>query len=171
MTKLISAYDILELYRPGVTPEIAEWARESGKTIWTYGIYDKSTSPDVYRREYWQSFRDGFTEVITYWHLDSHAGYDGFNSQDGGQSRVDYGSIFADFNMGTVLTSRRQEAHDLGREDFRLLKYCRRLLEKKNYPALKAEFDTVVSKAAAGDMPAMEEARLQILKIAEKLQK
>ena len=172
LTKLISAYDVIELYRPCVTPEIVKWAKESGKAIWTYGIYDKSTSPDVYRREYWQSFRDGFTEIITYWHLESQAGYDGFDSQDGGQSRVDYGTIFADFNLGTVLTGRRQEAHDLGREDFRILKYCRQLLAKKKVPsALKAKFDTIVRKAAEGDMADMEDARLRILKIAEELQK
>ncbi len=169
--KFIEVFDIFELYRPGATPEIIKWAQESGKEIWTYGIYGKTVTPDVYRREYWQSLRDGFTEVVTYWHLESHAGGDGFNGQDGVANRVDYGSIYADLDMGTVLTSRRQEAHDLGCEDFRLGKLCLNLLKKKNNPALKAKFDAIVKKAADGDMQTMENARLELLKMAEELQK
>ena len=170
LTKLLDVYDIIELYRPGITPAIAKWAKESGKTIWTYGIYATTVQPDVYRREYWQSLRDGFTEVITYWHLESHAGGDGFNPQDGTTSRADYGSIYADLNQGTVLSSRRHEAHDLGREDFRLAEYCRRLLKKKNNPSLTAKFDMIIKKAAGGNMEDMEKARLELLQLAEALQ-
>ncbi len=171
MDKLLEVFDIFELYRPSTTPEIAKWAQNSGKEIWTYGIYGKTVAPDVYRREYWQSLRDGFTEMVTYWHLESHAGGDGLNGQDGTTNRVDYGSIFVDFDMGAVLTSRRQEAHDLGREDFRLAKFCQNLLKKKNNTALQKKFDSIVTKAANGDMQAMDDARLELLKLAEELQK
>ncbi len=170
LAKLLEFYDIIELYRPALTPEIIRWAQKTGKEIWTYGIYGKTTAPDVYRREYWQSLRDGFTEIITYWHLDQHAGGDGFNSQDGTKSRADYGSIYCDLDQGSVLTGRRQEAHDLGREDFKLAEFCRKLLEKKNDPALKRRFREIVAKGAEGDMRTMEACRAELLGLIRELQ-
>lgn len=128
-----------------------------------------TTIPDIYRREYWESLRDNFTEIITYWHLDSHAGGDGFNSQDGIRNRADYGSIYADHDMETILTSRRQEAHDLGREDFRLAEYCRRLLKQRNEPQLNRKFNAIIQKGASSGFNGMEDARLELLRFAEDL--
>ncbi len=169
INKLCEVFDIIELYRPALTPASIEWAQKSGKEIWTYGIYMNTTLPDIYRREYWESLRDNFTEIITYWHLDSHAGGDGFNSQDGLKNRADYGSIYADHDMETILTSRRQEAHDLGREDFRIAEYCRRLLKQRNEPQLNQKFNAIIQKGASSDFNGMEDARLELLRFAEDL--
>ena len=169
INKLCEVFDIIELYRPALTPASIEWAQKSGKEIWTYGIYMNTTLPDIYRREYWESLRDNFTEIITYWHLDSHAGGDGFNSQDGIRNRADYGSIYADHDMETILTSRRQEAHDLGREDFRLAEYCRRLLKQRNEPQLNRKFNAIIQKGASSGFNGMEDARLELLRFAEDL--
>lgn len=169
INKLCEVFDIIELYRPALTPASIGWAQKSGKEIWTYGIYGNTSIPDIYRKEYWESLRDNFTEIITYWHLDSHAGGDGFNSQDGIRHRADYGSIYADHDMGTVLTSRRQEAHDLGREDFRLAEYCRRLLKQRSNPSLNQKFNAIIQKGASSDFSGMEQARLELLRLAEDL--
>ena len=107
--------------------------------------------------------------MISYWHLESHAGADGFNSEDGISNRADYGSIFVDMDMDTVLTSRREEAHCLGREDYKLAEYCRAALKKKPDAALQKELDSIILKGASADMPGMEKCRLELLKLAEKL--
>ena len=167
--KLCEVYDVFELYRPALGKEQLAAAKSFNKTIWTYGIYQKTTAPEVYRREYWQSLRDGFSSMISYWHLESHAGADGFNSEDGINNRADYGSIFVDMDMDTVLTSRREEAHCLGREDYKLAEFCRSALKKKPDAALQKELDAIILKGASADMPGMEKCRLELLKLAEKL--
>lgn len=167
--KLLEVYDIIELYRPSVTPEIAAWAKNSGKIIWTYGIYGKTTAPDVYRREYWQSLRDGFSSVVTYWHLDAAAGGDGFNGNDGVQNRVDYGSMYVDYELGTALSGRREEAHELGREDYRLAKYCEKRLKQRNDPALQSEYRSIIQQGASGSMAEMDAAYARLLDLAIRL--
>ena len=171
LEKLAEVHDIIKFYRPGVEARHVKLAKKLGREIWTYGIYQKVEPPVIYRREYWQSLRDGFTPVVNYWHLDSHAGGDGFNSEDGGKSRADYGSTFMDMNMGTVLSSRREEAHLLGKEDFKLAEFCRRLLKKNPDPAMQKELDRIIARGASADMEGMEACRLKLLDLAEKLQK
>ena len=167
--KLLEVYDIIELYRPSVTPEIAAWAKNSGKIIWTYGIYGKTTAPDVYRREYWQSLRDGFSSVVTYWHLEAAAGGDGFNGNDGVQNRVDYGSMYVDYELGTALSGRREEAHELGREDYRLAKYCEKRLKQRNDPGLQSEYRSIIQQGASGSMAEMDAAYARLLDLAIRL--
>ena len=169
--KLAEVYDIFELYRPALGKEQLAAAKSVNREIWTYGIYGKTTSPEVYRREYWQSLRDGFSSMISYWHLESHAGSDGFNSEDGIKNRADYGSIFADFDMDTFLTSRREEAHALGLEDFKLATFCRNALKKKPDAVMQKKLDSIINKGANSDMEGMEECRRQLLDLAEKLSK
>ena len=171
LKKLCEVYDVFELYRPGLGKEQLAAAKACNKTIWTYGIYQKTTSPEVYRREYWQSLRDGFSSMVAYWHFEGHAGGDGFNSEDGIRNRADYGSVFVDMDMGTLLTSRREEAHALGFEDYKLAEFCRRALKKKPNAALQKELDAIILKGSGADMPGMEQCRLQLLKLAEKLAK
>ena len=83
--------------------------------------------------------------------------------------RVDHGNTYLDMEMGTYLTSKREEANMLGKEDYKLAEYCRRMLAKSPSPALKKQLDKIVSDAASGDMKSMEEARLKLLNLAEKL--
>ena len=169
LKKLSEVYDIFEFYRPFLNGELLESAKKLKKTVWTYGIYGKTVPPDVYRREYWQSFRDGFSSVVCYWHFDNHAGGDGLNSEDGTGHRVDYGSVYLDTDMGTILTGKREEAHLLGREDYKLAEFCRRRLEKLNDPALRKEFERIIEEGASANMNGMEQCRLKMLDLAEKL--
>jgi hypothetical protein len=74
-------------------------------------------------------------------------------------------------DMGTILTSKREEAHLLGREDYKLAEYCRQLLKKSPDAALEKELDNIIDAGAAShDMTAMEQCRLKLLAFAEKLQ-
>ena len=172
--KLSEVYDIFEFYRPALQKDqlaVLKKMKNWNKTVWTYGIYGKTVSPDVYRREYWQSLRDGFSSVVCYWHFDNHAGSDGLNSEDGESHRTDYGSVYLDMDMGTILSSKREEAHLLGREDYKLAEYCRQLLKKSPDASLQNEFDNIIAAGAAShDMEAMEQCRLKLLAFAEKLQ-
>lgn len=167
--KLAEVYDVFELYRPALKGAQLAAAQKLNREIWTYGIYHKTTVPEVYRQDYWQNLRDGFSSMISYWHLDEHSGGDGFNSEDGVRSRADYGSIFVDKDMGTVITSRREEAHALGLEDYKLAEFCRRILKKKPDPKMQKELDAIISRGASADMNGMEQCRLQLLKLAEQL--
>ena len=169
--KLAEFYDIFEFYRPGLGPEQLKAAKSLKKETWTYSIHGKNTAPETYRRTYWTNFRDGFTAVSAYWHHENHAGGDGFNSDDGVRNRVDYGSTYLDMELGTYLTSRREEANMLGKEDYKLAEYCRQMLKKNPSPALKKQLDMIVSAGAAGDMQSMEKNRLKLLELAEKLTK
>ena len=169
LKKLSEVYDVFEFYRPGLGKEQLKTAKSLKQEIWTYGIYQKTTPPDIYRREYWQSFRDGFSSMISYWHLEAHAGRDGFNSEDGQGGRADYGSIYADLDMGTFVSSRREEAHALGAEDYKLALFCRSMLKKTPDAALQKELDAIIRKGAGSDMKGMEQCRMQMLKLAEKL--
>ena len=169
LKKLAEVYDIIELYRPFLQERHIRAAKELPWEVWTYGIYYKTTRPMIFRQEYWQSFRDGFSSMIAYWHLESHSGGDGFNSQDGVRRQVDYGSTYMDMDLGTVVTSRREEAHLLGREDFKLAEYCRRALEKAPDPALEKELNDIVRQGASSDMTGMEQCRLKLLDLAERL--
>ena len=169
LKKLGEIYDIIELNRPVIGDRHIRLVKELPCEIWTYGIYQKTTRPDVFRREYWQSLRDGFSSMISYWHMDSHAGGDGFDSEDGVRSRVDYGSTYADMDLGTIVSSRREEAHLLGREDYKLAEYCRRLLKAKPDEALQKELETILAEGASADMDGMEQCRLKLLNLAERL--
>ena len=171
MRKLAEYYDIFEFYRPGLGPEQLKAAKSLKKTTWTYSIHGKTTLPEVFRRNYWSNFRDGFTAVSAYWHHENHAGGDGFNSVDGIRNRVDYGNVYLDMEMGTYISSKREEANMLGKEDYKLAEYCRRLLKKNPSPVLQKRLDSIVARGAAGDMKAMEDARLELLKLAVELNK
>ena len=47
--------------------------------------------------------------------------------------------------------------------------FCRRALKKKPNAALQKELDAIILKGSGADMPGMEQCRLQLLKLAEKL--
>ncbi len=127
--RLAEHTDIIEFYRPFLErrPELAALARAAGKfEFWVYHILVKSNAPLSYRRLYWQNWADDFSAVCAYWHFDSHAGGDGFNSFDGGKNTADYGVIYSDEASDQIITSRRCEAWFQGWIDFKLGQLCER---------------------------------------------
>lgn len=167
LERLAECYDIMEFYRPRLTPEIIAKAKSLPfKEIWTYSILGTSVSPAVYCGDQWKNLRDGFDGCSTFWHLDESAGRDGFdgsdNSSAGSKNFCDYGSIYIDYDNGYALTSRRETAHDLGYEDQRLVKFLR-----KRFAGDKARLSAIegIVKAAADacTMEAFERARLALL--------
>ncbi len=129
--RLAEYTDIIEFYRPYLerNPELPALARAAGEfEYWVYHILVKSNTPLSYRRLYWQNWADDFSAVCAYWHFDSHAGGDGFNSFDGGKRTADYGVIYSDEVSDQIITSRRCEAWFQGLIDFKLGKLCERYL-------------------------------------------
>ena len=104
-------------------------ARAAGEfEYWVYHILVKSNAPLSYRRLYWQNWADDFSAVCAYWHFDSHAGGDGFNSFDGAKNTADYGVVYSDEASDQIITSRRCEAWFQGWIDFKLGQLCERYL-------------------------------------------
>ena len=131
LRRLAEHTDIIEFYRPHLErkPELAALARKAGDfEFWIYHILSKGSAPLTYRRLYWQNWVDDFTAVCAYWHFDSHAGYDGFNSFDGSKNTADYGVIYSDEASDQIITSRRCEAWFQGAIDFKLARLCERYL-------------------------------------------
>ena len=174
MVRLAECYDIVEFYRPGLTPAQIAFARTLPfREFWTYSILGKETHPAPYRADYWANLRDGFREIATFWHLDEMAGGDGFDSMDayaGSQSYVDYGSVYADWDLDTVLSSRRQIAADIGFEEARLILWLRE--KAKGSESLSAQIESIVKTAAdVGTMAAMDAARESLLSLAAAIQR
>ncbi len=169
LERLSRSYDIVEFYRPGLTPEMIGFARSLPfREFWTYSILGKETGAAPYRRDYWTNMRDGFREIATYWHLDSAAGGDALDSTDmnkGGKSACDYGSVYADWDKDSLMLSRRQVAADQGFDDARLVLWLR--AKAKGDASLLARIDEIVKKATdAGSMAAMDAGRDALLSLA-----
>ena len=170
MTRLSECYDIIEFYRPGLTPARVQFAKSLPiRDFWTYSIDGKESGCGVYRSDYWENMRDGFCGITTYWQLDEMAGGDGFDSRDstnGSTSYADYGTVYTDRNMDGVVISRRQVASDMGYEDMRLIMALR--AKAKGDAALSAKVEAIVKKAAdARTMAAMDEGRAALLDLAK----
>ena len=165
LARLAECFDYLKLYRPRLTPARTAFARTLPfKDISTYSILGKSNNPAIYRRAYWENARDGFGPVASYWHLDAMAGGDGFDPTDANKRGVttDYGTVYADFDNGSVLSSRRQLASDAGYDDIRLV-YAVRERTRGN-PAKAARVEAIVKEAAdAGTMAAIEKGRAELV--------
>ena len=167
LPELMKYYDILEIYRPMFTDKLAKKLLANGKKIWTYGIYGTTTAPAVYRGDLWKNMRDGAESAASYWHLEDHAGGDGLCSIDGERSRADYGSLFADYDYGTVISSRRFEAHRQGLEDYKLFRYCKNRVRKGSAEEKKL-FD-IVKRGANGSIYDMDSCRRELLDFAASL--
>lgn len=169
--ELSKTFDIITLYRPRITPEILAIAKKNGRELWCYHILSKTNPAVAYRLMGWQNFQDGLGSAIPFWHLEFHAGGDGFNSFDKSQNSkntTDYGAVYADFNHVKIIPSRRMWAHILGFEEYRLASLCAGLIKN---PADRIELDTLVRRAVSGDDETLDKARLELLTLAEKLQK
>lgn len=170
LERLAECYDVIEFYRPNLTPAVVAKAKSLPfRELWTYSIWNKTSSPASYRRDVWENMRDGF-DVSVYWHIDRMAGGDGFDSSDTMNAAndlrtTDEGSFYFDYDSGDFLQSRRSIAHDIGHEDLKLVKALR--VKYANDAKLLAEIRRTVKEAAdKGTMAAMDEAREKLLKIA-----
>ena len=166
LRRLEECVDVIEFYRPNLNPGMIARTKDFRFEYWTYDILCSTVSPSVYRRDMWMNMRDGFRELTPYWHLVDMAGGDGFDPTDAsskdGRNKTDYGSIYADFDNASALTSRRQTANDLSYEDARLI-----LMQRKRHAgdaARLAEVERLVKAAAdKGSMEAMDAARARLL--------
>ena len=175
LKRFCELFDIIELYRPKmVTPETLKIVKDARRELWTYNILQKETAPEVYRRIYWENFRDGVDDVAASWQIDAMAGGDGFDPHDSQrcnrQNRTDYGTVYADFNFGKILTSRRMEAHFQGLQDYKAAKLCRKLLAEKENPDARRRLDAIVARAIQGDCETMEACRGELLGLIRELQ-
>ena len=143
-----------------------------GKELWSYLVLNNNTPPCIYRRMFWLNFRDGMNGVCPFWHMEEHAGGDGFEFFTGWANgiRSNYGGVYADITHGAILTSRRLEAHNLGREDYRLMDFCRRKLAERPDGKMSLELKQIVSEAASGGaMSALDAGRVKLEQLAERL--
>ncbi len=145
-----------------------------GKELWSYLVLSSNTQPYIYRRMFWLNFRDGMNGLCPFWHMEEHAGGDGFEFFTGWANgiRSNYGAVYADITHGAVLTSRRLEAHNLGREDYRLMDFCRRKLAERPDGKMSRVLKQLVSEAASGDaMSALDAGRVKLDSLRERLAK
>ena len=168
LKRMEECFDIVEFYRPNVTPELVARLKDFKFEYWTYNIVGTSVPPDTYCADVWRNMRDGFRELTPFWHLDSMAGWDGFDPTDRSSADTknysDYGAVYVDYDNGKSLLSRRFIAYLQGVEDSKLI----RLLRAKfvDAPEKLARVDAIVRKAAdAGTMLAIDEARSALLSI------
>ncbi|MBP3395363.1 MAG: hypothetical protein J6M38_12655, partial [Lentisphaeria bacterium] len=64
----------------------------------------------------------------------------------------------------------RLEAHNLGREDYRLMDFCRRKLAERPDGKMSLELKQIVSEAASGGaMSALDAGRVKLEQLAERL--
>ena len=169
LDRLVECYDIIEFYRPNLTPAVVAKAKSLPfKELWTYSIWSKTSSPASYRQNVWENMRDGF-DMSVYWHVDRMAGGDGFDSTDtmdaaNDHRTTDEGSFYFDYDSGNFLPSRRSIAHDIGHEDLKLVRALR--TKYANDAGKLAEIERIVKNAAnLGTMAAMDAARLELLAI------
>ena len=121
---------------------------------------------------FWLNFRDGMSGVALFWHMEQHAGSDGFDSFTGWRNgiRSNYGAVYADISNGTVLSSRRLEAHSLGLQDYKLMDFCRRKLAEHPDPAASRQLKEIVAEAISDNtMSALDTGRKKLEDLAERL--
>lgn len=163
LKKLAEVVDIFELYRPKLTPQLAEFAKTLNKELWIYSILVNTNQPEVYRRLSWENMRDGFSPVVAFWHFDgSFSGGDGFNSRDYNPRRktirtADYSAIYVDFDHETYVPSRRSEAHYQGLLDRKAYEYA------KQQGVPETELQEMIATALNGDMETMNKMREAML--------
>lgn len=169
LKRLEECYDIIEFYRPNVTPELVVHLKEFKFEYWTYNIIGTTTPPSTYCGDVWRNMRDGFRELTPFWHFEEMAGFDGFDPSDtsdpAGRNYSDYGAAYVDYDLGKTLTSRRLTAYELGCEDSRLIRFLRAKFAAD--PSKLAEVEKIVKTAAdKGTMAALENGRNSLFRLA-----
>jgi hypothetical protein len=170
MRELCKNHNYMILLPQAQDPRIIKFFRERKMTIWTYLVLNKLVTPETYRKMFYDSYLRGADSANGYWSLDSTAG-DNFDSQNfggnwaGGYSsnRMDYGSLYVDFNVGKFLYSRRAEAHYQGLLDYKLIK----LAEK--YGASKDAIKAILAKSMNGSCTDMDNMHVELLNLIIKL--
>ena len=161
-------FDVFCPLRWNVPPETFDiW---KGKELWSYLVLNNATSPLVYRRMLWLNFRDGMSPVTPFWHMEEQAGGDGFDFFIGWANgiRSNYAAVYTDITHGTILTSRRLEAHSLGLQDYKLMEFCRQKLAERPNPEISQQFKAIVNEtASANNMAAFEAGRKKLETLAE----
>ena len=152
-------YDIIDLYRPKLTSAVIKAVQKAGfRHVWTSHISSKESSPASYRNCTWKALRDGFEELVDFWHLDESA-----SLSSTGTSHP-YGSCYLDWDLDQLILSRRQLGADMAAEEGRLVKYLR--LKHKDDPAKLAQIAALIAEGAeAGTMAAMDAALEKLLKL------
>ena len=164
--KILKAADPETVNFTNLTPGFIDKAKTLPfKELWTYSIWNTQVPAAAYCGDPWKNLRDGFNGLSTYWHIDEHAGRDGFDPTDknsaASRNYMDYGSVYVDYDNGYALTSRRQAAHDLAHEDVRLVRYLRRVFADD--PAKLSCITNVVREAAdTCTMQGFEKARKEL---------
>lgn len=179
LKRLAEHTDIIEFYRPHIQkkPDLPQLARQAGDfEYWIYHILTKTSAPGIYRRLYWQNWLDGLSSVCAYWHFDSHAGGDGFNSFDGGKNTADYGLVYSDEASDQVIISRRLLAWYQGQMDFALFEICRRQLDlaeaaKRPVARQKAALQSLVEEGLSAGSIQLEQLHQKLLDLALELKK
>ena len=170
LKRLEECFDIIEFFRPNLTPEVLAHTKDFKFEYWTYNIIGTTVPPTVYRGDVWRNLRDGFRPLTPFWHLDAMAGCDGFDPSDSSSSEArestDYGSVYVDYDSGIALTSRRQTAYDMGCEEAKLVLFLR---QKFAGDAAKlTEVEAIVKRAADADsMAAFNAAHWKLLRMAK----
>ena len=150
--------DVISLYRPKLSDAAIGIVQQSGqKTVWAYHISTKNSSPAKYRSPIWKNLRDGFTETVSFWHLDESAVLDNSRAHP-------YGSCYVDWDNDALILSRRQLAADMAAEEGRLVRYLR---EKTKGDSARFERVNALVKEASDDggMAAMDDALEQLLEL------
>ena len=152
-------YDILDLYRPKLTSTLVKAVQKAGfRHVWTSHISARATSPSFYRNCTWKALRDGFEDLVDFWHLDESA-----SLSSAGTSHT-YGSCYLDWDLDLLVLSRRQLGADMAAEEGRLVRYLR--MKHKDDPAKLAKIAALVRGGAeAGTMAAMDAALEELLKL------
>ena len=155
MRECAELFDIIELYRPAITPEVVSLVKELGfRNVWGYHISGKYAGAGGYRNAVWKHLRDGFSETMAYWHLDESAALDA-------RPQHPYGTCYIDWDADELMLSRRQLAADMAAEEGRLVNYLR--LKWKGDPAKLARIEAIVKAAADGGSMAEMDAALERL--------
>ena len=165
LAKLRECYDIIELYRPGITTKTkALMERLAFPQVWSYSITTKETPAATYRRDYWENMRDGYREIATFWHMTQSAGGDAFDSTDwNSPGRLDdYATLYCNSDVEAAILSRRQLQCDQGFWDMQILAALRAKYVG-NAGKLAAIAEIVREAADTGTVKAMEAARDRLL--------
>lgn len=165
LAKLRECYDIIELYRPSITPKTkALMERLKFPQVWSYSITTKETPAAKYRRDYWENMRDGYREIAAFWHMTQSAGGDTFDSTDwySPGHLDDYATLYCNSDVEAAILSRRQLQCDQGFWDMQILAALR-AKHAGDAEKLAAIAEIVREAADVGTVKAMDAARDRLL--------
>lgn len=154
--ELVRIFDIIDVYWPKLSERGLRDVKASGyRKVWSSHISSRGTSASFYRALNWRNMREGFSEVVDYWHLDESSALDP-------RPVHPYGTCYLDRDLDQLILSRRQLAADMAYDESRLVNYLR--MKYRDDPAKLAGIDALVKKAAdAGTMAAMDLALEKLL--------